>query len=121
MSNFDRLTEADKERVMEIVARFHYRNSAIHTDGSFGTIEITCKEFNNVLAEIIEGIDIKKLTDKLTESFAQMEYYRDLPTPDYSSMLSKPWVYKYKTDAYFHNKVQAIVAGTINIIKKNII
>lgn len=53
MSNFDSLTDHEKEKVMEIVANFHCRNGVKHNDGSIGEIRITLKEFNNVLAKLV--------------------------------------------------------------------
>lgn len=53
MASFDLLTQPEKEIVMGIVADYHYRTRVTHDDGSLGEINITPKEFNNVLAKVI--------------------------------------------------------------------
>ncbi|MFA5395314.1 MAG: hypothetical protein WC346_04770 [Methanogenium sp.] len=47
---FSTLNEAEKNFIMEIVCFYHYRNGVKHEDGSMGTIEISPKEMNDVLA-----------------------------------------------------------------------
>lgn len=48
--HFDECTEEEKELVMGIVARFHYRNGTHHEDGSRGDIDITRNKLNDALA-----------------------------------------------------------------------
>ena len=43
----------EKEKIMEIVANFHYRDAKKHVDGSFGTIEISPNQFNDCLAYML--------------------------------------------------------------------
>lgn len=43
----------DQEIIKEIVANFHYRDGKKHEDGSWGTIEITPKEFMDCLAYLL--------------------------------------------------------------------
>jgi hypothetical protein len=57
--SFDRLSELEKEFVMELVANFHYRNGVKHDDGSMGEIIITPRQMNDCIAFAIfhEEID----------------------------------------------------------------
>ena len=46
------------EEILETVSYFHYRNGVQHDEGSMGTIEITPKEFKDVLAYwFMEGLN----------------------------------------------------------------
>jgi hypothetical protein len=55
---FALLSKSDKELVMVVVSHFHLRNGQNHPDGSRGTIEISPKQFNDILAYTrIEGFN----------------------------------------------------------------
>lgn len=51
------LSEAEQELVMEIVGCFHERDGTKHEDGSRGTIKITPKEMNDILAYLLRKAD----------------------------------------------------------------
>jgi hypothetical protein len=50
---FDDLNDDQKETVMELVAMFHYRDGSPHNDGSMGTIVISPRQLNNLLAYVL--------------------------------------------------------------------
>lgn len=51
--SFDLTCESSQQQIMEIVANFHYRDGVKYKDGSYGTIKITNKEFNDCLAYLL--------------------------------------------------------------------
>lgn len=56
MAAFNSLNQADKETILEIVAKFHYRDGTRHSDGSMGTISITPQQMNDVLASVFNDM-----------------------------------------------------------------
>jgi len=47
---FEDLSSKNKDFVMELVSRYHYRTGKIHPDGSMGVVKITINQLNNLLA-----------------------------------------------------------------------
>ena len=54
MRTFNDLTEEQKEVVMRMTARYHYRNGKRHEDGSMGTIDISPMQLNELITECLQ-------------------------------------------------------------------
>lgn len=50
---FEKLTDEEKDFIIEIVSRYHYLKGLRHTDGSMGIVKITLNEFNDCLAHAL--------------------------------------------------------------------
>lgn len=47
---FDRTSEKERERIMFLLAHFHFRDGKKYDDGSMGTVNISPKQFRDLLA-----------------------------------------------------------------------
>lgn len=56
MGYFDKITDREKQIVLEIVSKYHYRTGSIQEDGSMGDVKITHDQLRDELAFVIYKI-----------------------------------------------------------------